>query len=138
MSSIRSTRPWKLVGPSPLHTLRHSATVSSSRAKRRGHGTSLTAYSVSDRPGNPAPTVMIRRPWDSRSSEAIACAACTGRRNAGSSAAVPRVIRSVDAATAARNVSGSMTGRSSVSPTQTESKPSASARTARSSRPRGS
>src|SRR6266498_807307 len=89
MSSKRSTLPWNEVGPPLVHRCRHSATVSSSRAKRPRHGTSDTAYSASDRRGKPAPTVSANRPPESRSSEAITCAACTGRRNAGSSAAVP-------------------------------------------------
>src|SRR6266542_4184316 len=138
MSSKRSTLPWNEVGPPLVHRCRHSATVSSSRAKRPRHGTSDTAYSASDRRGKPAPTVSANRPPESRSSEAITCAACTGRRNAGSSAAVPSVTRSVTAAAADSMVNVSMMGRSSVSPAQRESKPRASARRANSIRRPGS
>jgi hypothetical protein len=80
----------------------------------------------------------VSRPPETWCSEASACAACTGRRNAGSSVAVPSVTRSVTAAAAASTVSGSRIGRSSVSPAQTEAKPSSSARCAKAISARGS
>lgn len=95
--------------------------MSSSRPNRRSHGTSDTAYSISDRPGKPAPTVTTSRPADRWSMEASSCAAVTGRRKAGSSTAVPSVTRSVTGARAASMASGSIRGPISVSLAQTES-----------------
>ena len=53
--------------------------------------------------------------------EARVCAAWTGRRSTGRSAAVPSVTRSVTGAAAASMVSASMRGLSSESLTHTES-----------------
>ncbi|CAG7657262.1 hypothetical protein SBRY_80233 [Actinacidiphila bryophytorum] len=129
-SSKCSTWPWKEKGPSAVHSRRHSATVSSSRVKRFSQGVPAIAYTGRPkRPGKPAPTPSTSRPPDSRSTEAMVCAACTGVRSAGSSAPVPSVTRSVTAASAASTVSASRRGVSSESVAHRESKPVRSART---------
>ena len=104
--------------------------MSSSRARRRAHGTPTNANSGSLRPANPAPTATVSRPPLSRSRESSWFAVRTGFRNAGSSAAVPSVTREVRAANADSTVKASSGARARVSPTQTESRPSSSAETA--------
>ena len=66
-------------------------------------------------------TATVSRPPDSRSIEASACAACTGPRSTGISAAVPMVTREVAGVIAASIVSASILGLSSESLTHSES-----------------
>ena len=80
----------------------------------------------------PTPAPMTMRPPETMSAVAMLCASGTGGRIAGSSTAVPMRTREVRAAMADIAVTGSSRGfETRLSPTQTESSPAASARSAR-------
>src|SRR6266851_1502771 len=124
-------RPFQLTGL-PVHSARARRSPSSMRPTRFSNGTPQATNSARILATSLAmPTPRMKRPSLIWSRVAMPCAKTTGLRSAGSSTAVPSSARLVRAATADNRVSGSCRGRARIeSPTQIESYPRSSARSA--------